>query len=287
MKDFKESFYEAVNLLPYRLSNYIKESYKDSMQVFEVRLTNECNPLIITDKGIIKAGCTVTLRDLEESVLSLTGNSYHSFQKEMADGYIPLKNGHRAGLAGTAVYERDGRIVSLKNITTIVLRIANDVNLKNNPLFEDLSRTGIYSAVISGPPCSGKTTFLRDTAKKLSAMGCSVAVVDERQELFAGLKGCAVIKGAEKPKGIEMAVKSLSPRILICDEISSPREAEAVAGALNSGVGVLASLHAKNYQDFKNKKTAQILTSTNEFKKAVFLSTFPNIGEINETVDLI
>ncbi len=287
MKEFKESFYEAVELLPKKLSDCIKESYADNMQIFEVRLINECSPIIISDRGILRSRCIVTSKDLEESVLRLTGNSYHSFQREIAHGYIPLKNGHRAGLAGTAVYEVDRGITGLKNITTVVLRIANDVSLKSNPLFDDLLKSEIYSAIISGPPCSGKTTFLRDTAKRMSSLGCSVVVIDERQELFAGLKECTIVKGAEKAKGIEMAVKSLSPRLLICDEISSPKEAEAVAGALNSGVSVLASIHSKSYGDFKNKKTAQLLTSTKEFKKVLFLASFPNIGKITEAVDLI
>ena len=272
-------------LMP-EVSEDIVKAFEAKCRVFEVRLISDCKAVIIAEDGIHRGNLTITGRMLEECLLYLTGHSYHSFQREISQGYIPVKNGHRAGLAGTYIYSDSGKITGLKNITSIILRIANEAELKENPLIEYISKKGLNSLLVSGPPCSGKTALLRDTAKKLSQMGFNTVVADEKQELFAHLTGCSIIKGAEKADGIRIAVKNLSPQVIICDEVSGIKEAEAIAGALNSGVSVLASLHSKDYADFKNKRVAQMLTSTKEFKKAFFLSSYPCVGKLKETADL-
>ena len=227
LKNWKQTYIEATNLLPKNLKEAMQNGFSDNCQVFEIRLILDNFPLVITSNGVKTINFNISGQILEQSVISLTGNSYHSYQRELAKGFIPLKNGHRAGIAGTVVYGEKNEILSIKNITAIVLRIANEVALEKNILIDDFIKNGLHSIFISGPPCSGKTTFLRDTAKKLSELDYSVVVIDERQELFIGLSKCIVIKSVSKPQGIEMAVKSLSPQILICDEISNSEESEA------------------------------------------------------------
>ena len=58
------------------------------------------------------------------------------------------------------------------------------------------------------------------------------------------------------PKGlaIEIATKSMTPELIICDEISSFEEANAVGQATNSGVAIIASCHASSFDELCSKE---------------------------------
>ena len=114
--------------------------------------------------------------------------------------------------------------------------------------------------MIIAPPKCGKTTFVRYLAKKISSQKQlpSVVVIDERGEIFAqdngvssfdtGINTC-VLSYINKSKGLDFAVKNLSPDIIICDEISSFSEAEALRNTITAGVSVIFTVHGKNHND--------------------------------------
>ena len=49
--------------------------------------------------------------------------------------------------------------------------------------------------------------------------------------------------GYPKGVGIEIATRCFSPQLIVCDEIGSESEAEAILSASNCGVPILASAH--------------------------------------------
>ena len=61
------------------------------------------------------------------------------------------------------------------------------------------------------------------------------------------------------------SVRTMSPEYIICDEISTEEEAEAVVYAHAAGVKVIASAHAGSLDELKKNKAADIL-----LKKSVF-----------------
>lgn len=50
-----------------------------------------------------------------------------------------------------------------------------------------------------------------------------------------------------------MMIRSLSPDVLIADEIGSPEDAEAVTEALHAGISVIASAHGKDVTELARK----------------------------------
>lgn len=84
------------------------------------------------------------------------------------------------------------------------------------------------------PPNVGKTTLIRDIAKTLSSgkFAHRMAIVDTRGEIYiktAFENSIAdVLSGYPRAKGIEIATRTMSPEVIICDEIGTLEEAKAI-----------------------------------------------------------
>lgn len=190
---------------------------------------------------------SVSAAQMQELFLHICGRSVFSHEDEIRQGYVQVDSLCRAGVCGTAVLE-GGRVKGLRDITSIVFRIPRDMPGCGDRLFlsgVDFCR----GALIAGEPGSGKTTLLRDIARSLSLGRFGpvkrVAVLDSRGELGAfGLGPCAdVLRSCPKAAGFEMALRSLSPEMILCDELA-PGDLEAVESTANAGVGLIATVHS-------------------------------------------
>ena len=81
---------------------------------------------------------------------------------------------------------------------------------------------------------------------------------------------------------MQIAVRYLSPQVIVCDEICTDGEVEAVAAAANSGVAVVTSLHAADYEEFLRKPQARRLLETGAFQKLVLLEGAESPSKIRE-----
>ena len=229
----------------------------------------------------------VTKTDIEESFRAICNYSVHTHQSEISNGYITLRGGHRAGLCGTAV--TDGKsILSLKDISSINLRIAKQIIGVADSVLPSYVLNDKRSLIIAGPPCSGKTTLLRDIARKLSNEGKRVSVVDERGELSAVFQGkaqndlgncCDVLNGYPKRLGIMMALRVMSPEVIVCDEIGGYEEAKEINSGLNSGVRFIISAHCNDPESLLKRPQIKVLTDSGEFGYVAFLRGGRMIGQ--------
>lgn len=225
----------------------------------------------------------VSKTDMQDCLFSLCGWAVHSHQQEMINGYISVRGGHRAGVAATAIVE-DGKVTAIRDVTSINLRVAREIFGAANPLMSRCLADRLQGILLIGAPASGKTTMLRDLARQL-ASGTSgilykVCVVDESGELGGYSSGvirnhlgdcCDLLCGFPKAKGLEAAIRYLSPQVIICDEICNPSEIEAVAAAVNSGAVVVTSIHAASFEEFMRKPQAKRLLQTGAFEQFVLL----------------
>lgn len=208
---------------------------------------------------------------------SLCEYSVHTHQQEICHGYISTRTGCRAGLAGTVVVE-DGEIVSMRQVTSICLRIArNHEGCASSVLPALMDNNRIRGALLCGEPSSGKTSLLRDIANQLSAGNrgrrCRVAVIDERGELSYGntLKNCDVLLYSPKGAGIQQAVRCLAPDVVIFDELGTMEETQAVIAGLNAGVAVITSAHGRNLADLQRRPPVAAALHTGAFERVVLL----------------
>lgn len=214
--------------------------------------------------------------EMQELFRSLCAYSLYSREEEIREGYLTLRGGHRAGICGTAAV-REGEIVSLRDITSICVRIARETPGAADELFRRLGRldTGL---LLAGPPSSGKTTVLRDVARQLAGGSRDgyhkVAVVDERGELGSAVPGgiqndlgvsCDLLNGYPKSQGILQAVRVLSPEYIICDELGGGEDAQAVEAGMFSGAVMIATVHAGSREELIRRPVCRRMLETGAF----------------------
>ncbi|MBR5514618.1 MAG: Flp pilus assembly complex ATPase component TadA, partial [Clostridia bacterium] len=176
-------------------------------------------------------------------------HSYHSQLSNIVEGYISLEEGYRVGVSGKAVV-KEGKITNLSDIMSLSLRIPHVVKKVSGPVIDYLARTNYKKGVlIYSPPGIGKTTLLRDIAFSLCEKPHfkRVALIDSRKELYIKeMDKISLIDpyiGYPKAKGIELAIRTMSPDIIICDEIGNEEETKAILNNQNTGVPIIASAH--------------------------------------------
>lgn len=223
----------------------------------------------------------------------LTNHSLYTFEEELRRGFITTVGGHRVGLAGKAVLER-GQIRHLRDIAGFNIRIAREVLGVGRSLLSalwDEEASSVHQTLIVSPPRHGKTTLVRDLARLLSTgvglstwrpqVGLKVAIVDERSEIAACVKGVPsfdvgprtdVLDGCPKAEGMMMMIRSMSPDVLIVDEIGRPEDAVALQEALHAGVRVIATAHGRTIEELKGRPVMRRLLEERMFGRVVELT---------------
>lgn len=259
MTDLTYAERAALDVLPLHLADFaIKAAAHNRVRIHEIRLRRGAG-LSITSRGISYA-CPIrcTEEDIDAVLRRLCGNSLYSHADTIREGYIAYLSGIRAGVCGRAVC-RGGEIDAVTDITSVNIRIPHRVRGAGDCAFELLERNAFRTGLlVYSPPGVGKTTLLRELTFRLGAGDAPrrVAVVDTRCEIMAGLEGAAnvdVLSSYPRGRGIEIAVRTLSPEFIVCDEISSDSDVEAVMSAVGSGVCIIASAHGASYGELMQR----------------------------------
>lgn len=289
-----DNFNYIVSYTSPRIQMYLKkinENVINNMQ--EIRLRANRPIVIVTHSGcsflttsgkvsyIFSSNCVCSSEnEITDCVNRMCGYSMHSHYEDILNGYITLPNGSRVGLTGTAVYDKT-EVKGIKDIDGINIRIPRQIRGVSEYIFNNVFGESISNLLIVGAPSSGKTTMLKDLTYQLSSgrMGkyYKICIVDERKEIASSKNdinmigpNTDVLFGFPKAKGITMAVRTLSPDIIICDEVGTD-ETEAIIDAMNTGAVFILSIHAKNYEELKNKKIYKKMYEQNCISNVVFL----------------
>lgn len=229
-----------------------------------------------------------------ESFKSICGYSVYSKQNEITNGFLTAQNGSRIGICGTAAV-RSGEITAVTDITSMNIRISRQIFGAADEIISALFPMD-GGILIAGKPASGKTTILRDIAYNVS-IGKSTKIIrtcliDERGEISGGNRGyidtglADVQVGYPKDKGIIQAIRSLSPQLIICDEVGTDDDAKAIAAGANAGVYIIATVHAGSYDELLHRSQAVKLLETGAFKTVVMLENLDRPGRISEIIKL-
>lgn len=247
----------------------------------------------LTDKADNQPMLMCTEQMLNDAFRNICGYSVHTHLNEITSGYITMPFGHRAGICGTAVMS-EGKIINIRDISSISVRISRQISDISSDMCSRFFK-GSGGLLVCGVPSSGKTTFLRDMARLLSSQYCmNISVIDTRNELSGSYRGkpqndlgfSDVFVSYPRNKGIEQALRSMTPQVIICDEIGDKDDATAILSAVNSGVRFIASVHAGNPEELKKRCYIKEILDTKAFSALAFLSSPSSPGRVSRIVSV-
>lgn len=246
-------------------------------------------------------------RDDCMQLLDLIANhSLYTMEEQLKRGYVTVKGGHRVGLAGTTTVER-GVVKQLRTISSFNIRLAREVHNAGKQLLPQIidheAKTVHHTLIISAPQ-HGKTTMVRDLARlisnglwpseQLNWQGLKVGIVDERSELAACHEGIPtfdvgfrtdVLDSCPKAEGMMMMIRSMSPDVIVVDEIGREEDAEAIYEAIHAGIRVIATAHGHSLADMFKRPTLRKLVVEKAFSRLVIIDRSLGIGAIKWIYD--
>ena len=274
--------------------NFISE-YLRSSALQEIRIRIEKPVIVIDEAGEHVLKYIVSSEDVKYILQRISNYSLYACEEDIRQGFITIKGGHRVGLAGECVME-DGKIKTIKNISSLNIRICKEIKGCSKEIIECIyNDKKIYNTMIISPPKCGKTTILRDIARVLSEKGKKISIIDERSEVAACYHGVPqmdvgirtdVLDNCLKSEGMIMAIRSLSPEVIVCDEIGTIKDVEALYMAFNSGVNIIVTIHGDSIEDLYNRKVFTEIINNNILKRVVILGTSKGVGTIEKVYSL-
>lgn len=248
----------------------------------EIRIRAERPTIFVTAARSAELDWRPGQLQLEALVEALSGHSLYARADETGQGFLTLRGGHRLGLCGRVLHRKGG--CTLPDIGSVCLRIAAEWPGCADALMPHMdAERHLRSLLVIGRPGSGKTTLLRDLARQLASgrQACQAAIIDERGELAACIGGVPqlnvgassdVLEGMSKPEAVPWLIRSMSPQVIITDELSGPEDAAALLDAQACGSAVCASVHGGSLQEVAARPAMASLMARRAFDLYAVLS---------------
>lgn len=252
----------------------------------------------IFNKRSMFSDYVVTSEDAYFLLSKISQYSIYSMEEELKKGYITIEGGHRIGLAGKVVLE-NGRVKAIRDISSFNIRIAKEKIGIANGIVPYIYKEDWQHTMIIGPPQTGKTTLLRDIARFISTgdhklQAKKVGIIDERSEIAGCVHGIPqltfgnrmdVLDGCPKQEGMMMMIRSMSPDVLIVDEIGHPNDGQAILEAVNAGITLITTAHGNSIEDLINRPSLKNILELKVFKRFIFLQRKDQVGQIYSILD--
>ncbi len=283
-----EAYHQVVASLPLWLRPpLLKIPSQTAACVHEIRLRSGGAIVLVVNGSptVTVENLILTQSQIEEILFVLCGGSLYAHETEIAQGYVLLPGGHRVGIGGKYVQDQTGNVV-LQKVTSLNLRIARFQAGSLEPVLQNIVASPFSTLLIGGEPGSGKTTALRNIVTYFSQNKELCTVIDERGEIFPygmyGQTGCDCIQGLNKITAIEMALRTLGPRVLLVDELVSMQETQLLEMGAHTGVNLIITMHASTLLELEQKQQVQYLLAHKILRYACILMGRASPGAVRE-----
>lgn len=232
---------------------------------------------------------------LENFIARISENSLYAFNDNIINGYITLPKGIRVGLCGNVVSDGD-KIITIKDFQAVNIRIPHFIKNCSLPAYDYLVDEEVKNTLIISSPGAGKTTFLRDFVWQLNEhnMPINVLLADERNEIASVVSGepninlggfCDIYSNCSKKFAFKNGIRSMCPDLIVTDEIDLDKDLDSIVEAINSGVKVVATIHAKDLKELKRKPNFDYILNEKLFARFVVLTRDDGVGTLTNIYD--
>jgi stage III sporulation protein AA len=290
-----------LKFLPKNIADQISKippSQKEELEEIRIRIDR---PIEITMKGApMFLSYIIRQEDAFNLLNKISQFSIYTLEEELKRGYITVSGGHRIGLAGKVILE-EGKVKAIRDIASFNIRIAKEKIGIAEKIIPFIFNHSWMHTMIVGPPQTGKTTLLRDIARIISSgnqeKGISaykVGIVDERSEIAGCVHGIPqmtfghrldVLDACPKAEGMMMMIRSMSPDVLVVDEIGRMEDAESIQEAVHAGIKLIMTTHGTSLEEAKNRPSLKSIIDQNIFQRFIVLSRAHGPGTITHILD--
>lgn len=218
-----------------------------------------------------------TAAELDETLRRITDGGLYAHRDTIREGYLSMDGGIRVGISGRARYD-GGEVVGISEVSSLIFRIPGH-GCDFSEQIEAAWQSGVTRGMlIYSPPGVGKTTALRHLAGYLGGeCGLRVAVVDERCEFdisdYPGA-GVDILSGYRKSVGVEIATRTLSPEVIMLDELGA-EDTDGILAVTSCGVPVIATAHGGSLEELSTRPGIDRLISKGIFDLFVGIRSTP------------
>lgn len=232
-------------------------------------------------------------------VNQLSQFSLYRMTDELREGYITIEGGHRVGIAGR-VNTLDGSVKALQYITFFNIRVAKQKIGAAKAILPYIYNQGKYvNTLIVGAPQTGKTTIIRDATRLISTgwknvQAQKVGVIDERSEIAASIDGIPqhdlgfrtdVMDACPKVEGMMMMIRSMSPDVLVVDEIGHTDDISALMEAVHAGVTVICTIHGQDLLELQKRPSLTPIFEQKIFERIILLEKSKRPAKLKAVFD--
>lgn len=289
---------EVLALLPSTISDKVLTLPQDLIDRIEEIRVRTNRVLEVTARGKpYFLSYTVTEEDSEQLINKLSRHSFYTLEEELKRGYITIEGGHRVGLAGKVILE-GGVVKGIRNLSSFNIRIARQKLGIAQSIFPYVYDSGWKHTMIIGSPQTGKTTLLRDLARMISTgvpekkiPPFKVGIVDERSEIAGCVNGIPqlmfgprvdVLDACPKAEGMMMLIRSMSPDVLIVDEIGRMEDGQAIQEAVNAGITLVMTTHGSTFAEVAKRPVIKDIVNLQTIERFVELRRGDEPGKVHE-----